>query len=168
MKRIIRLTESDLAKIVKRVIREQEETDTPFDLKLISPQGFGKVLGLDKSGENFQITNLNICDFFQVKEQGTGKDTYKTKVQFKNISNKGIRVIDADVQSVDLDVYPAPNNKLLAPGQSISFDVEITPGSLKDKFVQFQIMFASVTEGDQKRRIVNFPILNNIGKCAAA
>jgi len=28
MKRIVRLTESDLARIVKRVIREQEETDS--------------------------------------------------------------------------------------------------------------------------------------------
>ena len=40
MKRIIRLTESDITRIVKRVIKENNET-LPLGVKLITPQGIG-------------------------------------------------------------------------------------------------------------------------------
>ena len=47
MKRIIKLTESDLARIVKRVIREQKSEDTPKDDRFCSCSKIGvKYAGL--------------------------------------------------------------------------------------------------------------------------
>lgn len=172
MKRIVRLTESDLTRIVRRVISEHDPIDPlkredtiPWRIRLITPQGLGTDLRLEKDEYGYRVDG-NICQFFQVDKQGKGKDVYKTEIQITNISKKGIRIISADVSSIDLDLYPQVTQKLLGPGQQQSFTVEITPASLDDNLVSFDMVYK--TEGyGEGRKVVNFEIQNNIDKCTA-
>jgi hypothetical protein len=170
MKRIIRLTESDLTRIVRRVIKESDES-SPLGIKLITPQGIGTDIELVKDSYGFNAVGLNICEFFQVRKQGGGKDVYKTKIQLTNKSNKGIYIVDADINSIDLDIYPQVTNKLIGPGQQISFNVEITPASLDDESVSFNISYKfageTVTGSGLKKEILTFDIKNNISECAS-
>ena len=53
MKKIIRMTESDLTRLVKRVIKEQEAAKTP-DLEAIKKQIVGKKVGLTSVTGTFQ------------------------------------------------------------------------------------------------------------------
>ena len=53
MKKVVRLTENDLIRIVKRVINEQP---TPENKTLCSQDNFKWVRGMIKSGNNFTIS----------------------------------------------------------------------------------------------------------------
>ena len=167
MSRIIKLTENDLARIVRRVINEEDNTTVcPLRVRVISAQGMGTELELMKQSEGrFIAQNLNICEFFQVKSQGIGQRVYKTEIQLTNISKKGLYIIEADVLSIDLDLYPQVTNKLLAPGQKINFNVEITPASLKNDQVVFDVSYKTIGP-NETRSILVFPIDNNIDECA--
>lgn len=165
MSRITRLTESDLNRIVRRIIREGEEGSAPLGIKLITPQGLGTDLKLQDDGDGHWAYNGNICEFFQVARQGKGQDVYKTQLQVTNMSKKGIRIVSADIRSMDLDLYPQVTQKLLGPGQKQSFTLEITPASLDDDSVMFDIVYK--TEGySEKRHLVIFELMNNIDQCA--
>jgi hypothetical protein len=165
MKRIVRLTERDLSRIVKRVINEQGQTsmDSPLSAKLISPSGMASAnLKFVKSKTGFEAVNLNICEFFQIKR--TDK-LFKTKLELTNISKKGLYIMEANVRSIDLDLYPQVTNKLLAPGQRITFNVEITPASLDDDSVAFDVSYKAMGS-NEPRSILLFEIENNIDECA--
>lgn len=164
MSRITRLTESDLNRIVRRIIREQEAS-AALAIKLITPQGLGTDLKLQEDGDGHWAYNGNICEFFQVAKQGKGQDVYKTQLQVTNISKKGIRIVEADIRSMDLDLYPQVTQKLLGPGQKQSFTLEITPASLDDDSVMFDIVYKTEGEGE-KRKFVSFELMNNIDQCA--
>lgn len=68
MKKVIRLTESDLVRIVKRVIREQEggldpqDPSTHFDtvIKALTPKGFKKDTSMTKSMGVIQLTKGDV------------------------------------------------------------------------------------------------------------
>lgn len=164
MGRISRLTESDLNRIVRRIIREEEEGSAPLRIRLITPQGLGTDLKLQKDEYGYMVDG-NICEFFQIAKQGKGKDVYKTQLQVTNMSKKGIRIVEANIRSIDLDLYPQVTQKLLGPGQQQSFTLEITPASLDDDSVMFDISYK--TEGyGEKRQNVSFELMNNIDQCA--
>lgn len=166
MKRIVRLTESDLSRIVRRIIREGEEGSAALGIKLITPQGLGTDLKLQEDGDGSWEYNGNICEFFQVAKQGKGKDVYKTQLQVTNISKKGIRIVEADILSIDLDLYPQVTQKLLGPGQKQSFTLEITPASLDDGgSVAFEIVYLAEGYGEKRQHCL-FQLENNIDECA--
>jgi hypothetical protein len=50
MKKIIRMTESDLTRLVKRVIREQQQGGKPIDLEKLKSQVVGKKVQLTMTG----------------------------------------------------------------------------------------------------------------------
>ena len=161
MSRIIKLTENDLAHIVRRVINEEDDTTVcPLRARVISSQGLGTELNIVKNFNQdggFTVRGLNICEFFKVKSQGIGKSVYKTSVQLTNMSKKGLYIVTADVLSIDLDLYPSPTNKLLGPGQQLSFNVEITPASLKNNQVSFDVTYKPMGP-DETRSQLFFPI----------
>ena len=170
MSRIIKLTENDLARIVRRVINEEDDTTVcPLRVRVISSQGMGTELNIVNNYFNqdggFTVRYLNICEFFQVKSQGIGKSVYKTRVQLTNMSKKGLYIVATDVLSIDLDLYPSPTNKLLGPGQQISFDIEITPASLKNDEVTFDVTYKPIGPNERRSQLF-FPIRNNIDECA--
>lgn len=151
-------------------LMEEDENammENPFRIRMINSQGLGKEINATKGQYGYEVNDLNICDFFDVKEQGPGKDVYKTKVQLTNMTKTAVRVVDADVRSIDLDIYPAPNNKLLGPGQQISFDIELTPGSLKGDQVAFEVVYEGTSAMKNKTYMVFF-IKNNIDECGVA
>jgi hypothetical protein len=141
----------------------------PLRARVITPQGLGTELDIVKNPEGdgigFTVRGLNICEFFQVKSQGIGQSVYKTKVQLTNIGKKGLYIVEADVRSIDLDLYPQVTNKLLGPGQQISFNIEITPASLKGNQVAFDVSYKPIGPNETQSHLF-FPIENNIDKCA--
>lgn len=64
MKKIIRMTESDLTRLVKRVIKEQEAAKTP-DLEAIKKQIVGKKVGLTSISGTFQAEGKDTKPNFQ-------------------------------------------------------------------------------------------------------
>jgi len=166
MKRIVRLTESDLSRIVRRVISEQEES-APLKIKLITPQGMATDLKLEKDENYGYKVDGNICEFFQVYKQGRGQDVYKTEIVVENITKTGIRLIDVDVSSIEVDIYPQVTQKLLGPGQKKSFFIEVTPANLDEERVVFHIRYKSPSEAE-KGKFITFSIVNNIDECAVS
>ena len=170
MSRIIKLTENDLARIVRRVINEEDDTTVcPLRARVISSQGLGTELYIVKTPNQdgrFTVRDLNICEFFKVKSQGIGQRVYETSVQLTNMSKKGLYIVEQDVLSNDLDIYPLVTNKLLGPGQQLDFNVEITPASLKNNQVSFDVTYKPMGGPDETLSQLFFPIKNNIDECA--
>jgi hypothetical protein len=112
MKKVIRLTESDLVKIVKRVLKEQEETQTQQTFNINSDLGW---VGIKKEGEkpNYVFKVLSIeekenpnsnvdKEWFEVKV-GLG-DLLKFKVYVSPSSINVISFGDDFRKSTDMNI----------------------------------------------------------------
>ncbi len=175
MKRIVRLTESDLARIVKRVIREQGEAPIgmpnpaaasktqPFELIVFTKGGFTKNIKFNKQNEDSydsfeNADKITLCELF---------DDNKATFSFKNTSAFPIRITDMEVLSFALDLVPNMTGKSLKPGEKIQFDVEIETGQLRrtNTSLRFNIEYQPVDEDNKRNTYVGVNILNNITEC---
>ena len=104
---VIRLTESDIKKIVKRVLTEQiEEFDAPQDM------GYT----LDESGHRVVVTSNNGFDAIEDKvivEIITGTDTVNTIPNLMEFTNLFVINCGDCAPLVDIDVDSILNNKNL-------------------------------------------------------
>ena len=100
MKKIISMTESDLTRLVKRVIKEQEAAKTP-DLEAIKKQIVGKKVGLTSVNGTFQADGKTTAPNFQrgevfttfliegVSLDSSGRLIMKGK-DLKTVDNRGV------------------------------------------------------------------------------
>jgi|688.fasta_scaffold644169_2 hypothetical protein len=97
MKKIIRMTESDLTRLVKRVIREQAAAKTP-DLEAIKKQIVGKKVGLTSTGKFINSdgpdTKLNFQD-------GDVFTTFLIEDATTNYAGEGLIMSGKDLKAVD-------------------------------------------------------------------
>lgn len=75
MKKIIRLTESDLTRIVKRVIMEQEtpecqETDTNIFMDTLTKNGNNKQMSIQNTNDGFVILQKSDGTKCKTKKEG--------------------------------------------------------------------------------------------------
>jgi|LakMenE18May11ns_1017448.scaffolds.fasta_scaffold9002268_1 O-acetyl-ADP-ribose deacetylase (regulator of RNase III) len=115
MKRIVRLTESDLARIVRRVIKEQEMKSE--DLKLV-PGLIGVVRVGDNEGVQYiinKVTPLN-CGWMEVEIKRGAKFTYRYFEPSEDVNaeqrsielsrfGEGVKAQDPCQQYVDFERY---------------------------------------------------------------
>ena len=95
MKKIIRMTESDLTRLVKRVIREQAAAKTP-DLESIKKQIVGKKVGLKSVTGTFQ------ADGKDAKPNFKRGDIFTTfLIEDANLSNGRLIMTGKDLGAVD-------------------------------------------------------------------
>ena len=95
MKKIIRMTESDLTRLVKRVIREQAAAKTP-DLESIKKQIVGKKVGLTSINGTFQAEGKKTAPNFQ---KGDVFTTFL--IEDANLSNGRLIMTGKDLKAVD-------------------------------------------------------------------
>lgn len=95
MKKIIRMTESDLTRLVKRVIREQAAAKTP-DLEAIKKQIVGKKVGLTSITGTFQAEGKDTKPNFQ---KGDVFTTFL--IEDANLSNGRLIMTGKDLKAVD-------------------------------------------------------------------
>lgn len=83
MKRVIRLTESDLARIVKRVIQEQSDDDAGVVVDTKKIESEDMKCFTDISAEEAKKVGLNHGGKYKVKKKGCS-----TKVKYKGPKQK--------------------------------------------------------------------------------
>ena len=93
MKRIIRLTESDLTRIVKRVIKESEKEDDYKDRSMYDPYYGDEEWGETDRGE--EIEHLLDQEGFDT-ELGEGHDDFIMKRRYKDYDSRDYRRIPKD------------------------------------------------------------------------
>ena len=132
MKRIIRLTENDLTRIVRRVIKEQTKPQSPLMITSLTGKRQSLEFESFKYNDN-KIEYLFICDNGQVNEgfQKQG-DIYTAKFELKNTSNEDITVNDVDTSTFAFD-FPGFTTKTLRPQQSMALTIECEPKQIKDR-----------------------------------
>jgi hypothetical protein len=96
MKKIIRMTESDLTRLVKRVIREQAAAKTP-DLEAIKKQIVGKKVGLTSNTGKFSPEGIDTKTNFQAGDVFT---TFLIEDATINPAG-GLTMIGKDLKAVD-------------------------------------------------------------------
>jgi len=101
MKKIIRMTESDLTRLVKRVIREQAAAKTP-DLEAIKKQIVGKKVGLTSNTGKFHPEGIDTKTNFQAGDvfttfliedattNNTGEQLIMRGKDLKAVDNRGV------------------------------------------------------------------------------
>jgi hypothetical protein len=96
MKKIIRMTESDLTRLVKRVIREQAAAKTP-DLEAIKKQIVGKKVGLTSNNGKF------LSDEYDTKPNFQAGDVFTTFLieDATTQTGEGLTIIGKDLKAVD-------------------------------------------------------------------
>jgi hypothetical protein len=96
MKKIIRMTESDLTRLVKRVIREQAAAKTP-DLEAIKKQIVGKKVGLTSTTGKFHPEGIDTKTNFQAGDVFT---TFLIEDATNNAGG-GLTIRGKDLKAVD-------------------------------------------------------------------
>jgi len=98
MKKIIRMTESDLTRLVKRVIREQAAAKTP-DLEAIKQQIVGKKVGLTSTNGTF--LNSEGTDTKPNFQAGDVFTTFLIEDATTNNAGEGLIMSGKDLKAVD-------------------------------------------------------------------
>jgi hypothetical protein len=98
MKKIIRMTESDLTRLVKRVIREQAAAKTP-DLEAIKKQIVGKKVGLTST--NARFFNIEGPDTRPNFQSGDVFTTFLIEDATTNYAGEGLIMSGKDLKAVD-------------------------------------------------------------------
>jgi hypothetical protein len=126
MKKIIKLTESDLLRIIKKVIKEQESQNDKFDQCEYYFDKKGYYPNEDTEKEIY--IDINTQDVFIVNNEGKieklpDKIPYKKDIGFDNIPKKG---------KIKLNPEPKEKGKIYIPIQILNL-ISAKPNIIKKK-----------------------------------